>query len=64
MDEKILDGIENLTVFDSLIKANSVLQISRKAMCSISGGSDSDIVLDIMTKVDDEKKVEYVWFDT
>lgn len=28
MDEKILDGIENLTVFDSLIKANSVLQKS------------------------------------
>lgn len=64
MDEKILDGIENLTIFDSLIKANSILQQSRKAMCSISGGSDSDIVLDIMTKVDDENKVEYVWFDT
>lgn len=33
-------------------------------MCSISGGSDSDIVLDIIHKVDIDRKVKYVWFDT
>lgn len=33
-------------------------------LCSISGGSDSDIMLDMVHKVDKDKKVHYVWFDT
>lgn len=33
-------------------------------VCSVSGGSDSDIVMDIVTKLDSEKKVKYVFFDT
>ena len=33
-------------------------------LCSVSGGSDSDIVLDIVSKIDVNKKVRYVWFDT
>lgn len=31
---------------------------------SAGGGGDSDIMLDIMSKVDTEHKVIYVWFDT
>ena len=33
-------------------------------ICSISGGSDSDIVLDLIHKIDDDKKVTYLWIDT
>ena len=33
-------------------------------LCSISGGSDSDIVLDIIHRIDFDKQVKYVWFDT
>ncbi len=33
-------------------------------MCSISGGSDSDVILDICSRLDPEKKIHYVWFDT
>lgn len=36
----------------------------KKPCCSISGGKDSDIMLDIITRLDTEKKVIYVWFDT
>ena len=36
----------------------------KKICCTISGGSDSDIILDICTKVDINHKIEYVWFDT
>ena len=32
--------------------------------CAISGGSDSDIMLDMLTRLDDEKKIKYVFFDT
>ena len=37
---------------------------SYDAVCSISGGSDSDIVLDLIHKVDEDGKVKYVWIDT
>ena len=32
--------------------------------CSISGGADSDIMLDIVSRLDTEKKVHYVFFNT
>lgn len=54
----------NLTIFDSFVKAKSVINKHEKIIVSISGGSDSDIVLDIIEKVRGDKDVEYVWFDT
>lgn len=33
-------------------------------VCSISGGADSDVMLDIIYKCDKNNKVTYVWFDT
>lgn len=35
-----------------------------RAACFLSGGSDSDIMLDILYKLDIFKKIEYVFFDT
>lgn len=35
-----------------------------KILCTISGGSDSDVMLDICTKCDKDNKIDYVWFDT
>ena len=32
--------------------------------CAVSGGSDSDIMVDILTKLDKDKKIIYVFFDT
>lgn len=55
---------DNLTIFDSFAKAHSVLRQYSDIMCSVSGGSDSDIVIDLISKIDDEKRVRYVWFDT
>ena len=33
-------------------------------VCAVSGGSDSDIQIDIVWKCDINNKVDYVWFDT
>ena len=52
---KILDLCQNnITIFDAFVKANQVINNSdyKKVFCSISGGSDSDIMLDILTKID------------
>lgn len=41
----------NYTIYTSMCKAQRILMRSYDAVCSISGGSDSDIVLDLIHKV-------------
>lgn len=58
---------DNLIIFDSFVKAESVLKNHDKIVVSISGGSDSDIVLDIIYRVNEattKKDIHYVFFDT
>lgn len=56
------DGIIGDNLIRAWAKINSPLY--DKILCTISGGSDSDIVLDICTKCDKDNKIDYVWFDT
>lgn len=57
---------KNQTVLDNFIRAHKIINnpFYNVILCSISGGSDSDIMLDIISKVDEQNKVKYVWFDT
>lgn len=57
---------KNATVLDNFVKAYSVINKPqyKTIFCFISGGSDSDVMMDIIYKVDVNKKVTYVWFDT
>lgn len=71
LGEKTLDSLlegcpQNQTIGDNLVRAWSKINSNKyeKIVCSISGGSDSDVMLDICTKCDKDKKIEYVWFDT
>lgn len=65
MSDEELKTIDNSVVFDSFIKAKSVLAKHKKIAVSISGGADSDIVLDLIERVrTDENDVHYVWFNT
>jgi predicted phosphoadenosine phosphosulfate sulfurtransferase len=49
--------IENYAILDGYAKAENVLRRSYTALCSISGGSDSDIMLDIIHNLDEDEKV-------
>ena len=64
----ILDFIErasgNPVIVDSIYKANTVLRSHFNIACSISGGKDSDIMLDLIHKLDEDGNVRYIWFDT
>ena len=53
-------------ILDNLIIARSKIENPnyRKIICTVSGGADSDIVVDICTKLDQDRKIDYVWFDT
>lgn len=65
LTEEMLAGIENQHVGESLVKAQAVLLHHKRVSVSISGGSDSDIVLDIIEKAkNDDNEITYVWFDT
>lgn len=55
---------QNLTLFDSFVKAEPKIETKQRIVCMISGGSDSDIMLDIFVKLDAAKKVKYLFFDT
>lgn len=55
---------ENYTIYTSMCKAERILIKSYDPICSISGGSDSDIMLDLIHKVDKDGKVIYYWIDT
>lgn len=63
---EFLDTKDDITIVDSFVKANSVINspLYETILCSISGGSDSDVMLDLISRVDLNKKVKYVWFNT
>lgn len=66
--EELLNGCpDNQIIQDSLVKSWVVInndKYDKRLVCSISGGSDSDIMLDIVYRCDKDNKVDYVWFDT
>lgn len=70
MELDFLDAKDDINIVDSFVKADSVVNNPhyKSILCSISGGSDSDIMLDIIQRVDKYidkyKKVKYVWFNT
>ena len=56
----------NQTVGDNFIRAWSIINNPKyeKICCSVSGGSDSDIMMDICTKLDIHHKITYVFYNT
>lgn len=66
LDELLETAPCNKIIGDNLIRAWSIINSPKyeRICCSISGGSDSDIMMDICTKVDIHKKITYVFFNT
>ena len=66
MIEGVLEKTKgNLIISDAFTKADSVLNHKgyKNIACSVSGGADSDVLVDICEKVKPHE-VHYVWFDT
>lgn len=51
-------------IADSIVITHAKLKRYDKILCSISGGSDSDILIDLCEKFDESSKITYVFFDT
>ncbi len=54
----------HINIVNAFAKCWDVLGRYNKPVVSISGGADSDIVLDMVHKLDEEHKAVYVWFNT
>ena len=57
---------KNKVIIDNFIKAFWIINndVYKKIICTVSGGADSDVMMDICTKCDISNKIDYVWFDT
>lgn len=66
LDDLLAECPKDQVIGDNLIRAWAKINSTKykKIVCSISGGSDSDIVLDICRRCDKDNKITYVWFDT
>lgn len=64
LDEILKQAPKNNLIGDSLIITYAKLQRYERILCSVSGGSDSDILVDLCQKYDNTNKITYVFFDT
>jgi len=55
---------KNAAIDNALAKTWDVLSRYASFGCSVSGGADSDVMLDLVHRLDDEHRVRYVWFNT
>jgi len=57
---------KNDVIIDSFVKASSIINSGKykNILVSVSGGADSDIVIDILTKISLLNNLSYIWFDT
>lgn len=65
--DEYISRAPTLTIYDGLVKASSVLNKYKNVLVSVSGGADSDNMIDIVEHLapkDSSHKVTYVWFDT
>ena len=51
-------------ITDSIVITHAKLKQYNNILCSVSGGSDSDILIDLCQKFNDASKITYAFFDT
>ena len=61
---ELVESAPNIEILNSFLVTDSKLSECNSAMCSVSGGWDSDLVVNICSKLDSNKKITYVFFDT
>lgn len=64
--DELMKQSPTIAILDSFVITNNKLKNPNyeNIVASISGGADSDLVLDILSKLDSDKKVQYIFFDT
>ena len=62
--DEINEAPDNLAITDALVKCNAVLRNHRKVLVSVSGGSDSDVMMDLVLRCGGKEKATFAFFNT
>jgi len=54
----------NKEIFESFLVTNKKIKDYNSIICSVSGGSDSDLMIDLFSRLDKDKKVKFIFFNT
>ncbi len=60
----IADAPDNFVIQDALAKCFEVVQEHHHIVCSCSGGSDSDVMVDMLLRCEARDKTDFVFFNT
>lgn len=58
------DNCPDLWIIDAYAKTKRQLELHDVIVVSVSGGADSDIVIDLLSRIKTDKKIIYVFFNT
>lgn len=61
---KLLQKCQTNEIYNSFLKTYPKIESYKNIICMISGGFDSDIMIDILTKIDTDKKIKYIFINT
>ena len=64
LDSIISRSPDNFVIRNALIKCYEVVQNHKRIVCSISGGGDSDVMLDMLLRCGAKSKTEFLFFNT
>lgn len=63
-EKLIAESPDNFVIQNALLRCAEVIDSHNKIMCSVSGGADSDVMLDMIIRCGGKKKTTFVFFDT
>ncbi len=64
IDALLQDAPDNFVIQNALEKCVDVVSHHQKIMCSVSGGADSDVMLDMLLRCGARGKTDFVFFNT
>lgn len=64
LQEVLENAPDDVVIMDSFVITDAKLKRYDKVLCSVSGGSDSDIIIDLCQKLNNNNNITYVFFDT
>ena len=64
IEDLVSDAPNDEVIKKSIITTYQKMQEHEHILCSISGGSDSDIILDLCQRIPGAEKIQYAFFDT
>ena len=62
--KKILNECRNPVIGKAILTVATKIRDYKKILVSVSGGADSDIVVDMLCRFGDKNKIDFVYFDT